>query len=67
MLKQLFDKLLCKHKWKTHTKEVYEWTQHEVDPTTQFWIQPVVNTYDYKETTEILICEHCGKIKKLVY
>ncbi len=67
MLQKLIDKFLCLHQWKTHTKEVYEWTETKVDPTTQFWTQPLINTTEYKETTEVLICEKCGKIKKIEY
>jgi len=52
-------KWFCKHKWKTHTKKVYGWTQ-KVEGT---WDR----TETVSETTEILICEKCGKITKLEY
>jgi Fe2+ or Zn2+ uptake regulation protein len=55
----IFIRMFCKHKWKTHTKKVY------------VWIQKVEGTWDrmetVSETTEILICEKCGKIHKIKY
>jgi Fe2+ or Zn2+ uptake regulation protein len=56
---KLFKKLLCLHKWKTHTKKVYNWTEK------------VEGTWDkidnFSQTHEILICKRCGKIKKITY
>ena len=56
---KLFEKLFCKHKWKSHIKEVYNW-RDKVDGT---W--DTMN--NYSSTTEILICQECGKIKKIEY
>lgn len=50
-------KFLCAHKWKFHDKK-------EV-------IRTKIYVNGYKEvdnlTTEILICDNCGKIKKILY
>lgn len=67
MFKKLIDKLFCLHQWKTHTKEVYEWTESEIDVNSTYMLNPLINTFEYKETVEVLICEKCGKIKKVVY
>ena len=48
MIKNLFKKWYCSHKWETHAKE------------------PLVFNPDM-HFVEILICEHCGKIKKILY
>lgn len=54
MWKKFISKIFCLHKWETHAKVERE----------ALYIQNrVVNT----ESTEILICTECGKIKKLVY
>tara|TARA_R110002020_G_scaffold465503_1_gene686952 strand:+ start:1227 stop:1403 length:177 start_codon:yes stop_codon:yes gene_type:complete len=54
-----FKKLFCEHKWKVHAKKEYRWDE-KVDGT---WdkVETVSKTY------EILICEKCGKIKKIIY
>ena len=55
----IFIRMFCKHKWKTHTKKVYE------------WIQKVEGTWDsidtFSETIEILKCQKCGKIHTIKY
>lgn len=63
-MKSLFEKWFCKHKWISHHKqaykrEIFERWQYEKE------YRPTGVT---KETTEeVLICEKCGKIKKIEY
>lgn len=58
-MKAFIEKWLCKHKWTSHVKELYQRTTYR--------------TRDDKEvgqstfTREILICEKCGKIKTIEY
>lgn len=52
-MKLLFEKWFCKHKWKSHSKQSRKITENNVFMT------------DY--TREVLICEHCGKIKTIEY
>ncbi len=60
MIPQLF----CKHKWQTRTK---------FTKTYKIFVQNIIgdgyNPTDIKRdiTIEILVCEKCGKIKKLKY
>lgn len=54
----LFKKLFCGHKWKKHAKTQYT-------KGSNFDALIFKNKYEY--TQEILICEHCGKIKKIEY
>lgn len=56
---KIFEKLFCKHKWKSHSKQARE-EHHRISPTFEY-----VKTREY--TLEVLICEHCGKIKKIEY
>lgn len=56
---KILKKFLCSHKWKTHAKKEYEWNEHIEGTWGKF--QRV------GETTEILICQECGKIKKIKY
>jgi hypothetical protein len=55
----LLTKIFCKHKWKTHAKKDY------------IWSQKVEGTWDRVErvstTSEVLICEKCGKIRQIEY
>lgn len=60
-------KLFCPHKWQTHTKEVYEWEGQEIVEGTRNWFYPVLETHQYKETTEVLTCPDCGAIKIIKY
>jgi hypothetical protein len=55
----IFATIFCKHKWKTHTKKVYEWYE-KIDGS---WDK----TQLVSETIEILICDKCGKLKKIKY
>lgn len=55
----LFEKLFCKHKWKSHHKE--ERTESFRIPNTEEYVK----TKDF--TREVLICEKCGKIKTIEY
>ena len=59
----MFKKLFCKHKWKVHNRDKI--LVKELDTDTKYWYTPI--WYQYYETTEILICEECGKIKKIKY
>lgn len=63
----LLDKLLCKHQWKVHSKKEYEWDETRVVKGTEHWYHPQTETRHYSETLEVLICEKCGKVKKLIY
>lgn len=47
--------MFCSHKWKSHTKKSYEWNEKG----------DMINTVS--NTIEVLICEECGKIKKIKY
>lgn len=51
--------IFCKHKFKTHAKKEYEWTEKIPDTWDAFRL--------VSETVEVLICEKCGKIKKIRY
>lgn len=63
----LFDKLLCKHKWKSHSKKVYKWDETQVVQGTEHWRYPKTEIQEIEETVEVLICENCGKVKKIKY
>lgn len=62
MLKRILEKYLCLHKWKSHALKEYIWSEEE-----QSLNPEVILTRNCQKTTEILICEHCGAIKKLEY
>ncbi len=49
-----FTTFFCDHKWKSHAKKERE----EINADKEV-------IYEY--TMEVLICEHCGKIKKIKY
>lgn len=66
-MKNILDKLFCKHQWKTHAKETYSWEEMEVVKETEHWIRPKLNKVEYSETVEVLICEKCGKVHKINY
>lgn len=53
--------LFCKHKWKGHSKKTTSVSTTEVVSETK------IQEHTYHNTTEILICEKCGKIKRLQY
>ncbi len=63
----IFEKLFCKHKWKTHIKKEYEWEETQIVDGTKMWYKPVIEVQIKSETTEVLICESCGKIKVIEY
>lgn len=65
MIKELFQKIICSHNWKTHSKDVYTWETANVVPKTEFWFRPLVNTRSHSRTVETLICTKCGKIEKI--
>ncbi len=58
-MRTIFEKLFCKHKWKTHTKK--ERSLSERVPLTDRSV--LVKIF----TREVLICESCGKIKTIEY
>lgn len=60
----MFKKLFCRHKWKTHSKD-RKYIQTYVRNIIGDGYNPTDVTKEF--TVEILICEHCGKIKKLKY
>ena len=66
-IKDILSKLFCHHKWKTHSKDKSTWTEMELVEGTEHWLNPITRQKKYTETTEILICECCGDIKKLTY
>jgi len=59
--------IFCKHKWETHAKDRCELTKHFVVEDTKSWYYPKLDSKTVIETTEILICQKCGKIKKITY
>lgn len=65
MIIEFLLKLCCRHKWKSHAKVEREWTEMEQIPP----ISPLspVHEVGYSETTEVLICEKCGKIHTIIY
>lgn len=67
MLKKFWSKLFCSHKWRTHTKKKYEWDEESIVSGTELWHQPKFKIQSYGNTVEVLICEHCGRVKKITY
>lgn len=63
-MKLLFEKLFCKHKWKTHYKREVSSTTHIKNLMGDGYNNTGI-TKDF--TREVLICETCGKIKKIEY
>lgn len=59
---RIMDKFFCLHKWTTHAKIKIEWEteQKGMAPNT-------IRMIKHEQTTEILVCEGCGKIKNLEY
>lgn len=61
----IFKKWACLHTWKTHAKKedisenIYHWNSYDE----KYEETPLVEVY----TIEVLICEKCGKIKKIKY
>lgn len=53
MWKKIIDKLFCNHKWNSHAKNCYS--------------NGEFNAGRIESTSEILICEKCGKIKQINY
>lgn len=56
---RLFEKLFCKHKWKSHdkkarTNKIKDWENGNYITLREF-------------TREVFICEKCGKIKQIEY
>lgn len=59
--------LFCRHKWVSHSKEVYSWSETRIIEGTEIWFNPLTETRKFVSTTEVLICSECGKIKKIEY
>ena len=59
---RIMDKFFCLHEWTTHAKKETTWEteQKGMAPNT-------IRMIRHEQTTEILVCEGCGKIKKLEY
>jgi hypothetical protein len=64
---KLFEKILCKHDWKTHAKKVYNWDETKFVEGTENWYKPRYQKFEVSETVEILICKKCGKVHKVIY
>ena len=58
---KIFDKWFCKHKWKSHNKERFELESFKRVHGGEVSLGSTIFT------KEILICEHCGKIKTIKY
>lgn len=67
MIQQIIDKLFCKHKWKTHNKVKYNWVEKVPLRGTEYYYLPQYQEQKFSEITEILICDNCGKVKKIDY
>jgi hypothetical protein len=61
---KLLEKLFCKHKWKTHYKREMHGKTFVMNLAGDGYNDTGI-TKDY--TVEVLICENCGKIKKIEY
>lgn len=61
---KLFDKLFCFHKWKSHHKQVITGETFMLNILGDGYNKTGV-TKEF--TREVLICEICGKIKKIEY
>lgn len=66
-MKILLDKLFCKHEWKSHVKETYNWSTTELVKGTEHYFHPKLDVIENSETVEVLICQKCGKIHKITY
>lgn len=58
---KMFQKLFCPHKWIVHAKQKYE----ETNSSPSIHGGRVTDKISF--TREVLICEKCGKIKKIEY
>ena len=67
MVMNIIKKLFCLHKWITHAKKEYKWTETEVVYGTEHWYTPLTEVQEKEVTDEVLICTECGKIKKISY
>lgn len=59
--------MFCNHKYKLHNKVTRQWEDKRLVDGTEMDYHPVIKTIQIIETTEILICEKCGDIKKIKY
>lgn len=56
-------KIFCKHKWKTHNKAERVQQSFHKDSYGKF----IPSGVEREFIREVLICEHCGKIKTIEY
>lgn len=56
----LLSKIFCSHVWKTHAKKKYQLENWLMNSHLKY--EPTGITEQY--TTEVVICEKCGKIKR---
>lgn len=63
----LLTELFCRHQWKSHCKEKYEWKEVVVVEHTKDWFSPVSKEQDFSIISEILVCKKCGKLKLIEY
>lgn len=62
-MKQLFEKWFCKHVWKAHHRRETKIEYFDTKDNYNWYKIPLHKSI----ITEILICEKCGKIKKITY
>jgi len=60
MIDLIIKKLVCLHAWESHAKKDDQWEEEKT-------INKELYKTKYHEITEILICNKCGKIEKLIY
>lgn len=66
LINRIQDKFLCLHEWKSLVKKEYTWEEEKISLKSSKESQ-IINVSKHTSTTEILICSHCGKIKKIEY
>jgi len=64
-MKKIIDKLFCLHKWAVHEEHKREWEEKQILDGTQYWHAPVIMDIKFSSIKQVLICEHCGKIKEI--
>lgn len=59
--------LFCKHSYNSIAKEEYNWDEPQIVKGTEHWFTPKFEKHNISETVEILLCNKCGKTKKIRY
>ena len=59
--------LFCAHSYVSLSKKEYNWSEQVLDKDTTHYLYPKYNLVQVSSTTEVLLCEKCGKIKKIKY